>query len=114
MIVVNSRFLTQRITGVQRFSIELSLQIKKKLGSRVLFVSPPNILHNDLAEILEVKVIGTRTGHAWEQLDLPCFLNRTGKPLLLCCGEVEKSANSSTGSTEPYSPYTAGRPAICA
>ena len=62
MIVVNSRFLTQRITGVQRFSIELSLQIKKKLGSRVLFVSPPNILHNDLAEILEVKVIGTRTG----------------------------------------------------
>ena len=30
------------------------------------------------------------------------------------CGEVEKSANSSTGSTEPYSPYTAGRPAICA
>lgn len=55
MIVVNSRFLTQRITGVQRFSIELSLQIKKKLGSRVLFVSPPNILHNDLAEILEVR-----------------------------------------------------------
>ena len=86
MIVVNSRFLTQRITGVQRFSIELSLQIKKKLGSRVLFVSPPNILHNDLAEILEVKVIGTRTGHAWEQLDLPCFLYRTGKPLLLCMG----------------------------
>lgn len=88
MIVVNSRFLTQRITGVQRFSIELSLQIKKKLGSRVLFVSPPNILHNDLAEILEVKVIGTRTGHAWEQLDLPCFLNRTGKPLLLCMGNT--------------------------
>ena len=45
MIVVNSRFLTQRITGVQRFSIELSLQIKKKLGCQVLFVSPPDILH---------------------------------------------------------------------
>lgn len=88
MIVVNSRFLTQRITGVQRFSIELSLQIKKKLGCQVLFVSPPDILHNDLAEILEVKAIGTRTGHAWEQLDLPCFLNRTGKPLLLCMGNT--------------------------
>ena len=84
MIVVNSRFLTQPITGVQRFSIELSLQLKKKLGCQVLFVSPSNILHYDLAKILEVKVIGRRTGHAWEQLDLPLFLNQMGKPLLLC------------------------------
>ena len=87
MIVVNSRFLTQRITGVQRFSIELSLQIKKKLGSRVLFVSPPNILHNDLAEILEVKVIGTRTGHAWEQLDLPCFFKPNRKTSIIVYGK---------------------------
>lgn len=88
MIVVNSRFLTQPITGVQRFSIELSLQLKKKLGSQVLFVSPSNILHHDLAEILEVKVIGRRTGHAWEQFDLPLFLNQMGKPLLLCMGNT--------------------------
>ena len=60
MIVVNSRFLTQPITGVQRFSIELSLQLKKKLGSQVLFVSPSNILHHDLAEILEVKVLSIK------------------------------------------------------
>ena len=30
------------------------------------------------------------------------------------CGEVENKANSTIGKTEPYSPYTAGSPAICA
>ena len=30
------------------------------------------------------------------------------------CGDVENNANKSIGNTEPYNPYTAGRPAICA
>lgn len=28
-VVVNARFLTQRITGVQRFAIEVGLELKK-------------------------------------------------------------------------------------
>lgn len=88
MIVINARFLTQRMTGVQRFSIELSLQIKQKLGNEVLFVAPSNILYEDLAKTLDVQVIGTRRGHVWEQWDLPCFLNRMKKPLLLCMGNT--------------------------
>lgn len=29
MVVVNSRFLTQSITGVQRYAIEICLELKK-------------------------------------------------------------------------------------
>ena len=30
------------------------------------------------------------------------------------CGDVENSAKIKIGKTDPYSPYTAGNPAICA
>ena len=82
-IVINSRFLTQNITGVQRFAIEISKQLKKQLGDNVQLVSPKNIIHNDLAKELDVKVIGNKTGHLWEQLDLPKYLKSIDSPLVL-------------------------------
>lgn len=88
MIVINARFLTQQITGVQRFSLELSLYMKQMLGSEIQFVAPGNILHEDLARKLEVKIIGCRTGHVWEQWDLPKYLYGSGQPLLLCMGNT--------------------------
>lgn len=81
-IVVNARFLTQELTGVQRFGIELSRQLKA-LDSSIIFVSPQNILNTKLAEELGVIVIGRNTGHLWENLDLPMFLSRANNPLLI-------------------------------
>lgn len=81
-IVVNSRFLTQKISGVQRFAIELSLRLKN-LIPEVVFVAPHNILHHNLAEQLEVVTIGKNQGHLWEQVDLPLFLKKYGNPLLV-------------------------------
>lgn len=43
MIVVNARFLTQHITGVQRFAIEISLRLKDLLKDEVVFVAPKDI-----------------------------------------------------------------------
>ncbi len=82
-IFVNSRFLTQKITGSQRFAIEISKQLKKLAGNRFVFVAPKNIIHNDLAKELEVRVIGINTGHIWEQIDLPLYLKKQENPLLL-------------------------------
>lgn len=83
MLVINTRFLTQEITGVQRFAIELSKQLKKIFKSELIFVSPHNIIHKELAKELGVEIIGKRTGHLWEQLDLPKYLKANKKPLLL-------------------------------
>lgn len=84
MIVINARFLTQSMTGVQRFAVEICLLLKKALGNDVKFVSPANILQKDYAELLEVEIVGTHQGHVWEQWDLPRYLKNNGSPLLLC------------------------------
>ena len=38
MIVVNARFLTQQVTGVQRFSIELSIRLKRPSGQDLVCI----------------------------------------------------------------------------
>ena len=83
MFYVNARFLTQNITGVQRYAIEISKQLKAILNDQVLFVSPKNIIHNKIAEELEVCVVGKNRGHIWEQFDLPIYLIKNKSPLLL-------------------------------
>jgi glycosyltransferase involved in cell wall biosynthesis len=88
MLLVNGRFLTQNITGVQRFAIEISKQLKNILGDRVQFVCPKNIIHHELAKELDVKVVGNLTGHLWEQIDLPYCLFKNSKPLLLNLGNT--------------------------
>jgi len=82
IFIVNARFLTQKITGSQRFAIEIS-KCLKKLCPNIVFLAPKNILHKDIAEELEVKTIGKNKGHIWEQIDLPLHLKRLGNPLLL-------------------------------
>jgi glycosyltransferase involved in cell wall biosynthesis len=82
MICINSRFLTQKITGSQRFAIEISRQLRKLLPE-ARFVSPKNIIHYDIAKELEVESFGKLTGHLWEQIELPLYLRKKGSPLLL-------------------------------
>lgn len=83
MIVINSRFLTQPITGVQRFAIEIAKELKNIYKGDVVFVSPHNILQHAIAQELDVKIIGWHTGYIWEQIDLPIFLKRKNNPLLI-------------------------------
>ncbi len=75
-IIINGRFLTQGITGVQRYARELLPAFDALLDHRpelrVRLLTPPidaglvptlrNICH---------ETVGRRQGHAWEQLDLP-------------------------------------------
>lgn len=82
-VVVNARFLTQRITGVQRFAIELSRQLINIYGKEAIFVAPYNILQKEIAEEFNVTVIGSHTGYYWEQIELPLYLKKHGSPKLL-------------------------------
>jgi glycosyltransferase involved in cell wall biosynthesis len=82
MILINSRFLTQPITGVQRYAIEMS-RILKKIDPSIRFIAPKNIVHREIAEELGVEVVGNLTGHLWEQIELPIHLRKYGSPLLL-------------------------------
>lgn len=84
MIAVNARFLTQPITGVQRFALEISKALLNLCSNNnIRFFAPNNILSKNEAKELNVEIIGTHTGHLWEQLDLPRHLRKIGSPLLL-------------------------------
>ncbi len=81
--VVNARFLTQPITGTQRFAIELCRGLKQ-LRPDVVLLAPDNILQKDIAEELDVQVVGRiKKGIIWEQVELPLLLRKRGNPLLI-------------------------------
>ncbi len=83
-ICVNARFLTQHMTGVQRYAVEICLELKRMRGDEIEFVSPDDIVQKNYAEMLNVRIIGKHKGHVWEQWDLPRYLKKHGSPLLLC------------------------------
>jgi glycosyltransferase involved in cell wall biosynthesis len=82
MIIVNGRFLSQPTTGVQRYAMEMSLALKS-IRPDIRIVSPPDIVHKDLAQRLSVEVVGKGAGHRWEQVDLARHLRRTPAALLV-------------------------------
>ncbi len=82
MICINCRFLSQQITGVQRYAIEICLQLRL-FDKNIIFLSPGNIIHQSIAEKLNVKIIGTKSGYYWEQVELPHWLKKHGNPLLV-------------------------------
>ena len=82
-IFVNARFLTQHMTGVQRYAVEICLELKRMMGDDIEFVSSCNIIQKKYAEMLNVRIIGRHKGHIWEQIDLPSYLRKNGNPLLL-------------------------------
>tara|TARA_R110000868_G_scaffold221046_2_gene472494 strand:+ start:266 stop:1306 length:1041 start_codon:yes stop_codon:yes gene_type:complete len=86
MIIINARFLTQPISGVQRFGIEISKIVKKQLKDQVCFVTCPGVIHIELFEELEAKIIGVNKSHIWEQIDLFAYLSLNKNPLLVSFG----------------------------
>jgi glycosyltransferase involved in cell wall biosynthesis len=85
MIVLNARFLTQELRGVQRFAEQICLALKT-LRSDLQFVCPADIKMHETARLLEAQPIGRHSGHHWEQVDLPRYLRSQGKPLLVSLG----------------------------
>lgn len=82
--VINCRFLTQPITGVQRYGIELTRHLlKNNDGIKFICVSPKGILNTELEKEFKVKIIGSQSGHLWEQLELPLFLHQNDNPILI-------------------------------
>lgn len=82
LIYVNAKFLCEKPTGIGRFAIELS-KILKNLNSEIVFVSPVNIVNQEIAKELEVITIGNLKGALWEQIELPLFLRKKNNPILI-------------------------------
>ena len=56
LVVVNARFLTQKVTGVQRFAMEICLRLKT-LISEVEFVTPGDVVQKEAFQELDAKIV---------------------------------------------------------
>jgi len=83
-VVVNGRFLTKRITGVQRFARGLldALAQRPPAGIRVVVAAPPGPLVAPVPPLEIVQDVFPLHGHLWEQLRLPFLFRRLGGDLL--------------------------------
>jgi len=72
VLTINGRFLTQGMTGVQRFSAEVTQALARR-GTPIRLLAPQGA--PDLLGDVPVEHVGTRGGQAWEQLDLPAASN---------------------------------------
>jgi glycosyltransferase involved in cell wall biosynthesis len=80
-IFINARFLSQPITGVQRYAIELVKSIDRMLENGDLdrkaisfTLLTPHGSFNELGlKNIQYKKIGFLSGHMWEQIELPVY-----------------------------------------
>jgi glycosyltransferase involved in cell wall biosynthesis len=77
-ICINGRFLTQPITGVQRFAEEVVKALDLLIAGgeirppgKVSVLAPANVLRVPKFTAIEMSIRGQLKGHAWEQLELP-------------------------------------------
>lgn len=81
-IFINAKFLCENLTGIGRYAVEISLELKKKIPN-VVFVAPKKIVLVEIAKELNVQTFGIFNGAMWEQIELPIFLLKNKNPLLL-------------------------------
>ena len=73
-VYINGRFLTQSLTGVQRFATELvssldATEIPPKW--EIILLAPKGIISQPSLRQIELRVGGRLSGHLWEQFELP-------------------------------------------
>jgi glycosyltransferase involved in cell wall biosynthesis len=83
--VINGRFLTQPVTGVQRYAREITGALDVLLhrsNGKGRMISPRNAAARYEYQAISVDCVGFTRGHCWEQVDLPLWADR---PILSLC-----------------------------
>ena len=83
-IYINGRYLTQTMTGVQRFSYEMTKQLVKNSSFDIIVLIPKDQRINlNYVANFKIKQIGFLKGHFWEQFSLPMYLFKKNNSLLI-------------------------------
>lgn len=77
--VINGRFLTQPVTGVQRYARELIAALDAVAPDGIFTLAVPGACETVPAyRRIAVKRVGRRAGILWEQIDLPAHIRAAG------------------------------------
>jgi glycosyltransferase involved in cell wall biosynthesis len=80
-IAINGRFLTQAVTGVQRYALEVVRSLDTLLATGkvpapsnpVELLAPPGAKFPEHLQAIRLRTVGNGGGQVWEQLSLPFF-----------------------------------------
>jgi glycosyltransferase involved in cell wall biosynthesis len=79
-VYVNGKFLSQKMSGVQRYASEIC----RHMESTIKIVAAADQQNSRIYELAQpIQLLGSKAGIPWEQLQLPLKLQSTGKPLLI-------------------------------
>ena len=85
LIAINGRFLTQVVTGVQRYAVEMVLGLLSlRRHYKIVVVAPSGRLISEVPNLVQDNF--PITGHLWEQVRLPWLLRKIRADLLWCPG----------------------------
>lgn len=86
-IYINGRFLTQDITGVQRYAHNFVKALDKlNCGFEIIVLTPQKGLKHKLTlKNIKIKTVGFLSSHVWEQIELPKY-SKDG--FLFCMGNT--------------------------
>lgn len=85
---VDGSFFAQRISGIQRYSIELLAALDEMAPAGLVELVVPPQVKAPAYQNIKVVPFGTRQGLAWQQLDYPCYLKRRGAKGLATCNVI--------------------------
>ena len=89
----NGRFLTQRITGIQRYATELVSELDKLAAGQDWEIAVPgNLKTFPLLRNIRVVKVGRWGGFIWEQATLPRHLRKTCRTGVYLCNVMPLSA----------------------
>lgn len=74
MIVINGRYLSQRITGIQRFAYEITNALMQMAD--VLVLAPQDICAEYAIQNWNIQRIGGNGSHLWEQVTLARYMRK--------------------------------------
>lgn len=102
-IYINGRFLTQRITGVQRYALEMTKALDSLISDdkilqqhEYIVIAPQNVLYDIELRNMSFIQRGVLKGHLWEQLELPVY-SRDGFLMNFCnCAPLIKGNQTVT------------------
>lgn len=96
LYIINGLFLTQQITGIQRYAREICIRLDELVQGKDLSVLVPEDAVIIGCEYKNIKVIyyGKHKGIAWEQLDLSRYVRKHGLVCINFCNSLPIGVSS--------------------
>ncbi len=83
-IYINGRFLTKKLTGIQRYAMEVLKQLDSlETNEEIVLLQPKGSLYEFDFKRVKIKQLNFLQGNLWEQISIPLYLLNKKKAKLV-------------------------------